>query len=178
MVPLAPQVESRGFDILPAGGHYHLVQEILIQTGPFRVILDGIPSINTQRGAGAASRDVTIENHQILHPLTLHLMDYRFTAVAKHTGNPLGQTAEKLERLLLTHGQSPFLCLIGNGVIIMISQQIVNIISTKNKYWSSSAKICEQFTPISYGSVARQSCLRRKNGCSGCVVCWIFGRWF
>ena len=105
-------------------------------------------------------------------------MDYRFTAVAKHTGNPLGQTAEKLERLLLTHGQSPFLCLIGNGVIIMISQQIVNIISTKNKYWSSSAKICEQFTPISYGSVARQSCLRRKNGCSGCVVCWIFGRWF
>lgn len=61
-------------------------------------------------------------------------MDYRFTAVAKHTGNPLGQTAEKLERLLLTHGQSPFLCLIGNGVIIMISQQIVNITSTKNKY--------------------------------------------
>ena len=127
MVPLAPQVESRGFDILPAGGHYHLVQEILIQTGPFRVILDGIPSINTQRGAGAASGDVTIENHQILHPLTLHLMDYRFTAVAKHTGNPLGQTAEKLERLLLTHGKSPLLCLGGNEVSIVISQQKINI---------------------------------------------------
>lgn len=68
-----------------------------------------------------------MKDHQILHPLAFHLVDHRFAAVAKHTGNPLGQTAEKLERLLLTHGKSPFLCLVGNEVSIVISQQKINI---------------------------------------------------